>query len=131
MSFDDFVRPSQHIRRNRQADLFCRFQIDDELELLWLLNWQVSGLRALQDLVHVGGGATVQVAKAHGVGHESPGFHNIRPPVYRRVLALYREVCKLCALRSEHGTSQQEDCVSTLFTCGLKCSLDILGISYV
>src|SRR6185436_4903579 len=103
---DDLIRPRQHIRWNRQTDLFGGFEVDNELELLWLLNWQVSGLRAFQDLVHVGGGATVQVAKAHAVGHEPPGFHNIRPPVYRRVLALYREVCKLCSLRSEHGTSQ-------------------------
>src|SRR5690349_23823644 len=27
------IRPRQHIRRNRQTDLFRRLQIDDELEL--------------------------------------------------------------------------------------------------
>jgi hypothetical protein len=35
-SFDDFIRPRQHIRRDRQANLFGGFQIDDELELLRL-----------------------------------------------------------------------------------------------
>jgi hypothetical protein len=35
-SFDDFIRARQHVRRDRQADLLGRFQIDDELELLRL-----------------------------------------------------------------------------------------------
>jgi len=34
---DHPIRPRQHIRRNRQADLFGRFEIDDELELFRLL----------------------------------------------------------------------------------------------
>jgi hypothetical protein len=29
-SFDHFIRPRQHVRRNRQADLLCRFEIDDK-----------------------------------------------------------------------------------------------------
>ena len=41
---DHLVRPRQHIRRNRQADLFRRFQIDDELELLRLLDGKIGGL---------------------------------------------------------------------------------------
>ena len=39
-----FIRPRQHIRRNRQADLFRCFQIDDELELYRLLHRQVAWL---------------------------------------------------------------------------------------
>ena len=31
---NDFIRPRQHIRRNRQADLLGGFQIYDEIELL-------------------------------------------------------------------------------------------------
>jgi hypothetical protein len=32
-SFNDLIRPHQQVRRNRQADLLGRFEIDDELEL--------------------------------------------------------------------------------------------------
>src|SRR5262245_62839784 len=32
-SLDHLIRPRQHIRRNRQADLFGGLEIDDELEL--------------------------------------------------------------------------------------------------
>ena len=54
---DHPIRPHQHIRRNRQADFLCRFQIDDEFELLWLLNREIGGLSAFEDLVHVSSGA--------------------------------------------------------------------------
>jgi hypothetical protein len=45
--FDHFVRPRQHVGRNRQADLLSGLEIDDELELNWLLDRQIGGLGAL------------------------------------------------------------------------------------
>jgi hypothetical protein len=48
-----FIRPRQYTRRNRQADLLGGFQIDNELELLRLLNWQIGGPRTLQDFVDI------------------------------------------------------------------------------
>ena len=46
-----FVRPHQHIWRNRQADLLGGFQIDHQLKLRRLLDGQIGGLGSLQDLV--------------------------------------------------------------------------------
>ena len=60
-SLDHLVRSHQHVRRNRQADLLGGFQIDDELKLRRLLDRKVGGLGALEDLIHVSGGASVQV----------------------------------------------------------------------
>jgi hypothetical protein len=37
-SLDHLIRPHQHIRRDREADLLGRFQIDDQLELHRLLD---------------------------------------------------------------------------------------------
>src|SRR5262244_3099439 len=53
---DHPVRPRQHIRRNRQADLFCRLQIDDELKLCRLLDRQVGRLRAFQYFIYISSG---------------------------------------------------------------------------
>ena len=50
---DHLVRPRQHVRWNRQADLLRRFQIDDEFELRRLLDGQIGGLGALENLVDV------------------------------------------------------------------------------
>ena len=46
LSFDNPVRPRQHVRRNGQADLLGGFKINDQLELLRLLDWQVGRLCA-------------------------------------------------------------------------------------
>jgi hypothetical protein len=43
-SFDHLIRSRQHIRRNRQADLFGRFQVDHQLKLRRLLDGDVGGL---------------------------------------------------------------------------------------
>ena len=57
MSSDDPVRPRQDTRRNCHADLLGGLEIDEELELLRLLDWDVSGLGAFQDLVDKVSGA--------------------------------------------------------------------------
>src|SRR6266550_3779288 len=59
--FDHSVRSHQHIRRNRQADLFRRLQIDHKFELRRPLNRQVGWLGAFQNLVDVRSGAPEQV----------------------------------------------------------------------
>jgi hypothetical protein len=38
-SFDHFIRPHQHVRRNRDADLLGRLQVDDQLKLCRLFDW--------------------------------------------------------------------------------------------
>ena len=40
------IRPRQHIRRNRQADLLGGLEIDEELKLRRLLDGNVGGLGA-------------------------------------------------------------------------------------
>src|SRR5262244_2824725 len=59
LSFGHFIRPCQHIRRNRQADLFSGFEIDNELELRRLLDWQVRRLGAFQNLIDVYCGTSI------------------------------------------------------------------------
>src|SRR5262245_55183180 len=44
---DHPVRSRQHIRRNRQTDLFGGFEINDELKLRRLLDWKIGGLGTL------------------------------------------------------------------------------------
>ena len=47
---NDFVRSRQHVRRNRQADLLRRLQINHQLKLRRLFDWQIGRLGTLQDL---------------------------------------------------------------------------------
>src|SRR5438874_1941019 len=73
---DDLIRPLEQRLRNREAQGFRGLQVDHEVELRRLLDGQVAGLGALQDLVHVGSGQQSSgFAAVKAVRHEaaSPG----------------------------------------------------------
>jgi hypothetical protein len=49
--FDDLVRPPQHRRRDREAERLGGFEVDDQLELRRLLDWQVGGPGLVTDVL--------------------------------------------------------------------------------
>src|SRR5262249_30102383 len=102
-SLNHFIRPRQHVGRNREADLLGGLQIDDELEFYRLLHGKIGRFSALENLIDIRGGAPEQVGHARAVGYEPPVFHIFWPVVYRREPAFYREVCNLSSLRKEDG----------------------------
>src|SRR5438093_93421 len=57
-SLDQLVRPEQHRPRDRQAERLGGLQVDHQLELRGLLDREIAGLGALEDLVHIDGGAS-------------------------------------------------------------------------
>jgi hypothetical protein len=72
--FNHVIRSHQHVRWNSQADLLSCFQIDDQLELRWLLHRQIGGLGAFEDFVDVDGGASEHVGQTRSVGYEASGL---------------------------------------------------------
>jgi hypothetical protein len=60
---DNMVRSDEDGPRDREAESPGGLQVDDQLELRRLLHGQVGGLRAFEDLVDVGGSASVQVGQ--------------------------------------------------------------------
>ena len=52
-----FIRLRQHLRRDRQGDLLGGLEIDDKLKLGRLLDWDIGGLGAFEDLVDKVSGA--------------------------------------------------------------------------
>ena len=58
---DHLVRLEEEHRGDREAKRLCGLEVDDELELHGLLDGQVRGLGALQNLVHIGSGAPVEL----------------------------------------------------------------------
>jgi hypothetical protein len=57
LSLDHLVGAQKEISTDRQSERSRCFEIDDELEFGGLLDRQVGGLRAFQNLVDVSGGA--------------------------------------------------------------------------
>src|SRR6266478_3596132 len=60
---DHLVRPLQDRRRDRQAEGLGGLEVDHELELGGLFDWQVCGLGALENPVHVEGGARLELRR--------------------------------------------------------------------
>jgi len=63
-SLDHLIRSREHGLRNRQADLLCRFEIDNQLEFSRLLHRQVGRLGSLEDSVHIDGDLPVAVRQS-------------------------------------------------------------------
>src|SRR5262245_16089406 len=76
-SIDQPICPGEHLRRNRQADLLGRLDIDYELELRRLLYRQVGGLGSLQDSVDVVSGAPKLISIVGCIGCQAAGLYHI------------------------------------------------------
>src|ERR1700681_2883600 len=83
-SLDDLIRPLQERRRDRQAEGLGGLEVDDQLELRGLLNGQVAGVGALEDLISIDGEPSVRVTLTRAVAHQSTSVGILAPAEYRR-----------------------------------------------
>src|SRR5258707_10762091 len=104
-SFDHFIRPRQHIRWNRQTDLFCGFQIDHKLKLRGLLDWKIRRLGALEDFIHESRQSSLQIYQVRPVRHEAASFDKLCVIKGRREAALYCQVNDSFSLTNDEGIS--------------------------
>src|SRR2546427_12236157 len=89
---DHLVRQDQERWWHRDPERLGGLEIDDQLELHRLLDGQVSGLAALQNLVHVGGGAPVEIGVIRAVAHEAASLRDLPPPEHRRQPVRYGQL---------------------------------------
>ena len=76
--FDHLVGDRKYTRRNSQGERLGGLEIDDQLELGWLLDREIAGLRTTQNLVDVVCRAPEPFRGAWSVGHERAGFDDNR-----------------------------------------------------
>src|SRR5262245_27597523 len=72
---DHVVRAPEERRRKDETEHLGSLEIDHQLELGRLLDGQVAGLGALEDLVDIGGRASERVGRAGPIGHEAAVVH--------------------------------------------------------
>src|SRR5262245_46892309 len=83
-SLDHFVSEREQLVGNLQTERVGGLAIDDQLEFRGLLDREVGRLGALEDLVHVLRGTTVQLPNIDTVGHQPANLWKIPEGVYRR-----------------------------------------------
>ena len=105
-SFDHLVGTRYHCLRKGDPERLGSLEINHQLKLGRLLDWQVRWLRPFQDAVDLGRGLPVQVEQVIAVGHE-PAVRNKKSiGVYRGQAVLRRERNDLTATR--HGAPGRE-----------------------
>src|SRR5260370_1239112 len=67
---DHLIRPLQQRRRDRQAEGLRGLEVDDQLELRGLLDREVGGLGAPENLVDVASGTSPHLGNIYSIGHE-------------------------------------------------------------
>src|SRR4030095_8563052 len=81
--FDPLIRPRQQRRWDREAEGLGGLEVDHQLELCRLLDREVAGLGALEDLVSVDGGTPHQITEIRAITHQPTRLHMI-PPTEKR-----------------------------------------------
>jgi hypothetical protein len=76
-SLNHLIRPQQEPRRDREAEGLGGLQVDDQLERCRLLDWQIAGLGALEDLVDGIGRASPENGVTWALGDEASLLHKV------------------------------------------------------
>src|SRR5262252_3073330 len=90
--FDDLVGVAEQRVWDGEAERLGGLEVDDELELCRLLDWQIGRLRTLQDLVHIACSTPVHVKVVRPVRHEPTRFYKLFSQKHRREPSLARQI---------------------------------------
>src|SRR5213594_3627521 len=121
-SLDDLVGSDQERLRDRQAQRPGGLEIDDQLELGWLLDGEVARLRTFQDSIHVVRRAPVDGGKACPVGEEPSGLNKVLVQRDHRQPVLCRQIEDLNPVLREPYILEDDRGFGATLCCSLKCA---------
>ena len=75
--FDHLIGASEQARREFEIKCPRRFQIDSELELRWLFDRQIGGIRAFENSIDKIGRPPIDRENACTVGHQSARAYRV------------------------------------------------------
>jgi len=83
-SFDHLVGQIEHARRNGQAERLGGLEIDDQLECRRLLDRQIGGLGALEDLSDINADLAKGAGKTGSIADQAAGSGELPHLIHRR-----------------------------------------------
>src|SRR5262249_27891412 len=125
---DYLIRSQQQRWRDGEAERLGRLEVDHELELRGLLDGQIGRLRALENLIDVGGGAPPDIRQARAVRHEPPALDIFPQAVCCGHVTGCCEVCEPCAMKLKHRVGHDDECLRALLGHRRERALELGGL---
>jgi hypothetical protein len=113
---DDLVRPSEHRRRDREAEGPGRLEVDHQVEDGGLFDREIGGPCAFEDSVNLTRRAPPDRLEVGRVRHEAAGRHVLALVVHPREAVPEREVSEDRDVRcpGEHRVPGHDQCLSAI-----------------
>jgi hypothetical protein len=127
-SFDHLVGTGERSGREGDAKGLRGLEVDDKLELGGLLDGEVGGRGALQDLVDVDRGAPSEIRETRTIGEQAAGLHPIIRCIHGGQTLLHREVGRLLRVKRREWVRQHEQGLGPLGYDGRERPSEILGL---
>ena len=112
--FDHLVGAKQDRLRHRQAERLCGLEVDGHLVLRRQLNGQLRRLRAAQNAIDIGGGATPIGYLVDSVGEQTAVSGKDRLPIDRRYVVSDRRRHERRAMDVREQIRQDDEAASRL-----------------
>src|SRR5260370_25737101 len=123
--FDHFVSQQLHRYRYIDAERLGGLHVDDQLEPGGLLDGEVGGLGALEDLVHVHRAAPKQVVDVGAIGDETADLDKLAGLGHGRQSVRCGKLDNASSREEEHRARKQEQRLGTLFHHRRECALKL------
>src|SRR6266498_3048286 len=109
---DHLVGAGKDRWRDGEAEYLCRLEIEDQLEFARLLDWEISGLSPLENLVDVGRGVSPHVRETRPVTHQSANFDKRSICIHRRQVGSRYKVDEVGPMHTEHRGSKNKKSIN-------------------
>ena len=113
-SFDYLVGTSEQPRRNFEPDRLGGFEVDDQLELSWLLDRQFLRFCTSENLVDIVGSNAKLIGQTGTVGQKSTGLDVFTPREYDRQSRVPCEIGNVRPAAEEKGVGESHSGFSVL-----------------
>src|SRR5712691_6236143 len=119
------------MQRHVDAERLGRLEVDHQLEFGRLLDRQIAGLGALQDLVHVRGSSAIQVGQHRPIAHESARRRKLPVVIHRGQAVVRRKLHDPSLIEVDQVAPERDQGVNTLLLDGREGRFKVVRSSHL
>src|SRR5712691_2132837 len=119
------------MQRHVDAERLGGLEVDHQLEFGRLLDRQIAGLGALQDLVHVRGSSAIQVGQHRPIAHESARRRKLPVVIHRGQAVVRRKLHDPSLIEVDQVAPERDQGVNTLLLDGREGRFKVVRSSHL